>query len=543
MTLNNNFLELFTKLASNLPQINQPAVIAGGAVANSLYNQKYNHNAPINDIDIFVFYQRETPINTNQDGAIDDYVNDISSSENNLKILTTKRQGIFNIIDVEVDQLFPIVTLGTQLLERFDINATQALLTVEPNPQLVTLPGFNDFLETRQLKCVNPNTPVKTMLRMLKKQKEFNCYLSDNHLMSIFQFARYNNQKMTEETVDKFKDQIEQCKKYFRVFRLFKYVKDKTTNVETKTPIYKVFLKRDLYLQLHRNEKKLIKGDFRKHLISVFDLYYNKSKVYDKYLVVRPYKRVLNTFIDTDLSQTLKNSFKQDLLVHLEKHLRSVQVLSKYFGTLPLNEALDQAQYLTKIKENEPTFYMPFCGHMANSVVQMTLSYMKDYFKKFKLDLIHKTVPLVEKMVLDKAYNPYVKELSNQFELDEESNKMSHCVAGYGQKIAKKLCRIFSITTDEGDSTLEVGFIDANGKKSVSYVDQGSFSSDQVQSYFGVQHRKACNKFPAPKNRIVAKSLINFLNTQVCDLDLDNAEFDPDSNVDNEASLRDLVNF
>lgn len=537
-----NTLDLFKQLAANIPQLDSPAVIAGGAVANSIYNQKHNHNAPINDIDIFVFYQRETPISENQDGAVDDYVNDISSTENNLKILTTKRQGLFNIINVEVDTLHPIGVLGTQLLERFDINATQALLTVEANPLLITLPAFNDFLETRQLKCVNPNTPVKTMLRMLKKQKEFNCYLSDNHLISVYQFARFNNQKMTEETVDKFKDQIEQCKKYFRVFRLFKYVKDKNTNVETKTPIYKVFLKRDLYLKLHRNEKKLIKGDYRKHLIAVFDLYYNKSKTYDKYLTIRPYKRVLDTFICNDLNEALKKSFKQDLLVHLERHLRSVQVLNKYFGTLPLNEALDQAQYLTKIKENEPTFYMPFCGHMANTVVQMTLKYMKEYFQQFKKELIVKSVPLVKKIELDKAYGLYVKELTTQFELDEESSKMSHCVAGYGQKICLQLCRIFAITTDEGDSTLEVGFVDVNGNRSVSFTQRASFDKTQVISYFGVQHRKQCNKFPAKKNRTVAISLIKFLNTQICDLDLE-AEFDPMNVSDGEATLRDLINF
>lgn len=388
-----NCLELFKKLASNMPQLTSPAVIAGGAVANSLYNQKYNHNAPINDIDIFVFSQRETPLNDNQDGAVDDYVSDISSSKNNLKILSTTRQGIFNLIEVEVDQLYPVATLGTQLLERFDINATQALLTVEQNPQLITLPAFNQFLENRQLLCVNPNTPVKTMLRMIKKQKEFNCFLSENHLMSIFQFARYNNQKMTEETVEKFKDQIDQCRKYFRVFRLFKFTKDKTTNLEVKTPIYKVFLKKDLYLKLHRNEKKLIKGDFKKHLIQVFDLYYNKSKVYDKYLLIRPYKRVLDVFIRHNLVETLKHSFKQNLLIHCEKHVRQTQVLSKYFELLPLSEALDQSQYLSSVQKKEPSFYLPFCGHVANICMPMTLKYLQECYKQFKKDLIEKSTP------------------------------------------------------------------------------------------------------------------------------------------------------
>lgn len=506
-----NPIDALKQLIMNMPELSAPAVIAGGAVANTLYNHKHNHNAPINDIDIFVFYKRDVAIDTNTDGAEDNYVNDISSTENNLKILKTVRQGLFNIIDVEVDTLHSVSVLGTQLLNQFDINATQALMTVETNPQVITLKGFDQFLESRQLLCVNPNTPVKTMLRMLKKKKEFNCYLSDNHLLSIFQFARYNNQRMTEETVEKFKDQIEYCRKFFRVFRMKKIVKDKSTQKDMYVPIYKVFLKRDLYLKLHRNEKKLIRGTSKKHLMQVFELHYNKSKLYEKYLLIRPYKRVLDTFIDSDFNISLKSSFNADLCVVLEKHLRQTQVLSKYFMLLPVNDGLIQGQYLSTIKKHEKDFYSPFCGHLANITVPMKLEYVKDTFSKFKVELIANSTPLVDRVEVDEKYKDYVTELTCQFELSEESHKMTHCVSGYAHKIKMGLCRIFSIVTDEGNSTLEVGLSMVDGKV----------------EFRGLQHRKECNKFPADKNRLVAKSLIHYLNTKECVLEIGDGLFDP----------------
>ena len=524
----NNQLNLFKKLTQNLSKIEAPAVIAGGAIANSLYNHQYpDQNAPINDIDIFVFYKRDTPLSQNQDGANFDYVGDISSAKNNLKITHTERKGIFNIIDVEVDELYHIKELGIQLLDQFDINATQALMTIEPNPQLITLPSFDEFLQNRQIKCVNPNTPVKTILRLLKKQKEFNCFLSEKHILSLFQYARYNNQKMMQETVEKFDTQIKQCAHLFKIYKLKKIIKNKDTNEETFEPIYKVFLNKDKFFDLHRNERRIIrKPKMRKFLLPIFDYYLENNAVYQKYLKIRPYYNILKTYCGQNWIKVLKNDFSPIKLVNLQKHLYQTGVLSQFIKLYNLTEAIYVSNYLDTIKKHENPFYLAFCGYLATSnsaiipVVGKKESQTEKFlnptlqsiFYFFKKELISRSLPYVEPIEIHHEYKDYVFELISQLQLDSESLKMGHCVNGYGSKIESKQCRIFSITTPEGNSTLEVETkADENGKI----------------IFTGIQHRKEFNKFPAKHNRQIACSLINYLNTKVCDL-----EIDPDSGID-----------
>lgn len=470
------------------------SVIAGGAVANLLYNKQHNKNAPVNDIDIFVFNQRTTPKeNNNLDGAIDDYIDGINSEfNNNLKILKTTRNGIFNIIEVEVDYIFDLGSLLVTLLERFDINATQAGIRLDNN-QLITLPEYDEFLKTCQIKAINTNTPVKTILRLLKKKKEFECYFDDNQIKILFQFSRFKNSKMTSETVEKFKDQIDYCKDYFRVFKM-------------SGDVWKVFLNRDKHnLKLHRNEKKLIKSQNNKLLLPLFEAYYSQSKLYNKYLKIRPYQRTLSAYLSHDLFNNLKQDFNESKLVNLEKTLRKVQVLNNYFSKLSVRDSIDQAVILERIEN--PEFKLYILGLLATQIFPLDNESLLEFIKLNEKKFLDSLEPLA--MPLEYSSFKKIKELLTDYSLRLEGSRMGHCVGGYGAKIKRGDCRIFSIETEEGLSTIEIA-----SKK----------ISDTETLWYGIQHRGKFNKLPPQKNRELA---VEFLNHLTCPNKLLSPELSP----------------
>jgi hypothetical protein len=456
------------------------SVIAGGAVANLIYNKIHNKNAPVNDIDIFVFNQRGAEdVGINQDGALADYIGDIQDKLNNLKILDTKRDGIFNIINVEVDHLFDLETLSIQLMTNFDINATQACLIID-SKKIIALQHFDDFIKTKQLKAVSSNTPMKTMFRLLKKKKEFECYFDDNQIKVLFQFARFKRQRMTEETVDKFKPQIDELRDYFRVFKM-------------SDGKYTVFLNRTKHnLKLHRSEKLIIKSPNNKILFSVFEEQYKNSKLYKKYLKVRPYRKTIKFILETQsLENYLKQDFNEKEIVHIEKVIRQVSVLSHLLGRQSLNDSIELCKKLLKIKEKDLFLYA--CGTLSINVV-FKLEKYETFIEKCKQNYSKSMTPLAEPLNVSIKG---VRELINSFELSQEGIKMSHCVSGYADKIKTGECRIFSIETEAGFSTIEI---------------QQKIVNDNEKFWFGAQHRTKYNKIPNKLNRLLAVSLLNQLN-------------------------------
>lgn len=456
------------------------SVIAGGAICNLLYNQKHNENAPVNDIDIFTFIQRATEdISLNQDGAMLDYVGDIQDSINNLKILDTKRDGIFNIINVEVDYIFNLSELGRQLVNNFDINATQAFITLD-DLNIMTLKSFDEFLETKQLKITSTNTPIKTMLRILKKHKEFNCFFDSNQIKILFQFARFKTQNLTEESVSKFSEQIIALKDYFRVFKMA----DKK---------YKVFLNRDTHnIKLHRTEKTIIKGKNNKILIPILEEYYKESKLYKKYLKIRPYRKTTKIILENKVSlkEYLKDDFNPKEIVNIEKVIKNVEVIKDFLMTLKLNEAIQFCQKLSRIEDKN--LFMYTCGKLSTYAF-FELYNIDNFIKKTKNEYSDAQTPLIEALPV-KIHG--IQELISKFSLNEEGRLMGHCVGGYSHKIQSGLCRIFSIKTNEGNSTIEIHQIDLKSSK----------------VWVGIQHRSKFNKMPHKENRILALNLLNMLN-------------------------------
>ncbi|WP_196160848.1 hypothetical protein [Reinekea sp. G2M2-21] len=82
---------------------------------------------------------------------------------------------------------------ATTLLQGFDINAVKVALFRDPKttlPKLVVCDEYMDFIKTGTLKAVTAITPLRTLLRLLKKQHELKAASLDevsfNTLLSIY---------------------------------------------------------------------------------------------------------------------------------------------------------------------------------------------------------------------------------------------------------------------------------------------------------------------------------------------------------------------
>lgn len=471
--------------------LNSTAVIAGGAVANFIYNKVHNGSAPINDIDVFIFQLKPVTDNEpNLDGAVVDYINEIGT-DNNYKISKTERKGLINYIYVDVDYMTDLKSLATNLLNDFDINATKAAILLNNryfstkdkdfyfNDEILIQEEFTDFLKTKELKSLKTKTPLKTMMRLLKKQKEFGAYLNEEHLDSVYQVSRGKRIHITGENFKKFSNEINTLRPYFRFFKM--------ANGQYKSWSMKEFDK------LHTSEKRIMKNSkLKKYLIPIFDWKKSGKKSYEKYLKLRPYYNVLKAFITKNIEEKVKQDFNPKDLMYVSKVIRKVQVSSAYFRNLSLRDAIIQAKFLVKFEKTDNEIYLAFLGRLSSYNFAMKNEEIQEHFKAFKKTYIDSQKPINIPYTLSKELEKNCVELNSQIALAEEGKKMGHCVGGYAEKVRENKSRIFSISTDEELSTLEVRVEEAGIR--------------------GIQHRARFNKFPSKKNREIAIALINYIN-------------------------------
>lgn len=172
----------------NLPN---SGIIAGGALANLIWEKVSGNIAVINDIDIFVFENillkedsygnLSTKIKSGEKmfyRSLDkiywrDYTGFCESSKNkNFYIIErTENKDIFNFI------YYSGTSSNTNLvIESFDINCTQIAYNIEEDKFYWTK-DFEKFLKTAELKIVNLGSPHHSSIRIIKKRDELKAKL------------------------------------------------------------------------------------------------------------------------------------------------------------------------------------------------------------------------------------------------------------------------------------------------------------------------------------------------------------------------------
>lgn len=466
--------EILSKLRSLLAEgqelsLQSNSFIAGGAVANLLFSTKHNSQLKINDIDVFQFVLSEQSSYKNLDGAIPDY---LALTRGVFKFVKTERFGIINVTTIGTDFLYDPKEMIRDFIEGFDINSTKAGIYLNfGKEELYTSDDFDEFMETKQLKAVNVKTPIKTMMRLIRKRDEMQAYVSKSHLHALYQFAQTKKTAIVEENFYKFKKQREELSSFFE----FNKQDNGLYSCKHLLP----------FDEIHKNEKKLIRSGYDRFMITPLEWKANGDKRYEKYSRLILYRKALQSFLP-NLEAAIKNDFNPQDVEVLEKIYRLIPSTTVFAG-LDVRDAVKTALEISRFESHED-IYLDFLG----SLEQDSQGNIEFQFKQIELKYIRQSEPLVKPLEIPDNLKGVVEEMISVAQIRALGRKQKHCVGGYGNKIKRGQSRIFKITTPAEISTLEL--------------------SVQSTPYRGVQHRTTLNKFPNELNRHLAILLIISLN-------------------------------
>jgi hypothetical protein len=177
----------------------QSGFIAGGSIANLIWEEVSGNKAVINDIDVFLF-----------DGILEKLVQDKSQTlyEHSTKediwyedyngiAFMTKEKDFYCITESTKDDMFNYIKYKSNspelrvVIDSFDINCTAVGYSID-NDEFYWTDEFEKFLETGILRITNVKTPSHTVLRIIKKADELNATLTEFEL-NILQYALSDN--------------------------------------------------------------------------------------------------------------------------------------------------------------------------------------------------------------------------------------------------------------------------------------------------------------------------------------------------------------
>lgn len=253
--------------------------IAGGSVSNILISLLHGGRPVINDIDIYRGVMEEINGRTaeqwypatfvNEDGMeiVDDNYGRVYVAENGarMRVIKHTRKNVFNIIDYLYEDWRRSVrspkTKEMVILEGFDLNCCKSGLDII-NQKIVYTPEFVEFLQTKELKVINPCSPIQTTIRLHKKMKDLDCTCDILHEVRFLTVAFHkiqNESHLTRfigpETYSKYLAMRDCVDKYFRIRKpnlrgeLPYYLQDKkdSVNVWIYEPILNFDIVEDAY--------------------------------------------------------------------------------------------------------------------------------------------------------------------------------------------------------------------------------------------------------------------------------------------------------
>jgi len=231
----------------NLPS---SGFVAGGSIANIIWERVSGNKAIINDIDIFILKELIDSTPTSNDYVYKDmewmklfnHQKDVIFYENydGLSIYSYKTKNYYlidsteNIGDINIINYKSNSNDYQVILDSFDINCVQVGYSIEED-KLYWTEDFIDFLKTGELKITNLQTPSHTAIRIVKKSVELNAKLDDIEL-SICATSIYKNNSdivkrfFSDKYLESYKKNHQILNRFFKVSKneqVQKLIKDK----------------------------------------------------------------------------------------------------------------------------------------------------------------------------------------------------------------------------------------------------------------------------------------------------------------------------
>jgi hypothetical protein len=190
--------------------------VAGGAIANIVWELVSGNKAIVNDIDIFVFDGIEKELDTNKESLFNYQEKETKYYEDyNGMNFNNYTKDFYSIVESERDDMFNTIKYKSNtsdpslIIKSFDINATRIGYDID-NDKIYWTSEFEDFLKTGELKVSNLMTPSHTAVRIAKKSKDLNAKLYEFEF-KLLQYAL--SYRFIDRIKLRFRDRyLEMCK-------------------------------------------------------------------------------------------------------------------------------------------------------------------------------------------------------------------------------------------------------------------------------------------------------------------------------------------
>lgn len=278
--------------------------VAGGSIANLVWEMISGNKAVVNDVDIFIFEGLENVLDKDKKSLFnyeeketkyfEDYngMNFNNYTKDFYSIIETERDGIFNVIKYKSNTSDPSL-----IIKSFDINATRIGYDID-NDKLYWTSEFEDFLNTGELKITNLMTPSHTSIRIVKKSQELKAKLNEFEL-KLCQYA------VQFRFIDRIKLRFKE--RYLEMCRQYKDILSKYFNLsrDFETEEY-VFSKTGENVELYY----LVVKDDRKKDNKESDEFEKTSHYYDQSIFVD--ENLNRIFKSTDFIFYMRNIYNKD---------------------------------------------------------------------------------------------------------------------------------------------------------------------------------------------------------------------------------------
>lgn len=205
--------------------------LAGGSIANIIWESVSGNKAIVNDIDIFHFDGLKENIDKNDKSSLFNFKNQETKyyedytglcfsvrTKEFYSIVSAERDGMFNNIRYKSNTEDP-----TLIIRSFDINATRVGYHIDTD-KIYWTKEFEEFLQTGDLKICNLMTPCHTAVRIAKKSKDLNAKLNEFEFKLLqYGLSRGFSDKIKWRFKEKYQqmynDHLDILKPFFRIKR------------------------------------------------------------------------------------------------------------------------------------------------------------------------------------------------------------------------------------------------------------------------------------------------------------------------------------
>lgn len=188
--------------------------LAGGSIANIIWEIVSGNKAIVNDIDIFHFEGIQEKFNKKDKNTIFNYHNTETKYYEDYTgmCFTTRTKEFYSIVSAEKEDIFNNIRYKSNvndpslIIRSFDINATRVGYNIDED-KIYWTKEFEDFLKTGELKVCNLMTPCHTAVRIAKKSDELGAKL-DPFEFKLLQYAL--NRSFSDKIKWRFKERYQQ---------------------------------------------------------------------------------------------------------------------------------------------------------------------------------------------------------------------------------------------------------------------------------------------------------------------------------------------